>query len=164
MDFRVRADLPSFMEQSFSGLQETQFAFRCCDGIQLAVSLKPVGWIVAVQHRSEKGRQIRLLPYLWRRFMPDAMVNSVSKLSSTDQSIAYLSPRKSTTYACTPPGILTSTRTSTLEKALKQLSRWFGLDRYRSQTYSEDVPVTAIPHLPPCTFREPSSIVFNRVG
>ena len=34
---------------------------------------------------------------------------------------AHLSPRKSMTYATTPPGILTSTRTSTREKALKQL-------------------------------------------
>lgn len=33
----------------------------------------------------------------------------------------HLSPRKSMTYAVTPPGILTSTRTSTRENALKQL-------------------------------------------
>lgn len=35
--------------------------------------------------------------------------------------MAHRSPRKSITYACTPPGIFTSTRTSTLENALKQL-------------------------------------------
>ena len=34
---------------------------------------------------------------------------------------AYRSPRTSMAYALTPPGILTSTLTSTREKALKQL-------------------------------------------
>lgn len=35
----------------------------------------------------------------------------------------HLSPRRSMTYALTPPGILTSTQTSTRENALKQLHR-----------------------------------------
>jgi len=65
---------------------------------------------------------------------------------NSEYDIDHLSPRRSTTYACTPPGILTSTRTSTRENALKQLPDKFsfdhGIDRYIV------IPVTAIPHFP----------------
>ena len=42
-------------------------------------------------------------------------------LKGKQKRMTDLSPRRSITYALTPPGILTSTRTSTRENALKQL-------------------------------------------
>lgn len=48
---------------------------------------------------------------------PDENNQEVSEMTP------YLSPLASMTYAFTPPGILTSTRISTREKALKQLER-----------------------------------------
>jgi len=106
-------------EDGLGSLKEFLLGFGCRDGIHFAVSCQPVTWVVGVANCPQQGRYVGFLPYRWRRFQPvrkrsTAMYGSLS-------SITYLSPRKSITYASTPPGIFTSTRTSTREKALKQL-------------------------------------------
>lgn len=65
-------------------------------------------------------------------------------------SIDHLSPRRSITYAWTPPGILTSTRTSTRENALKQLGDKFSCG-HDTHEYT-DIPVTSIADFPRSRF------------
>ncbi len=48
-------------------------------------------------------------------------LNSHYSYTLKPMQLTHRSPRRSMTYALTPPGILTSTRMSTREKALKQL-------------------------------------------
>ena len=97
--------------------------------------------------------------------MPDFRRCFMSVPRSTGVRVAagrltHLSPRRSTTYACTPPGILTSTRTSTRENALKQL-QW---RQYCSRLCTTCIPVASIPDLPLGCFREPGGVVFDRIG
>lgn len=83
----------------------------------------------------------------------------------------YLSPRRSMAYAFTPPGILTSTRTSTRENALKQL-RHRGINGVHKDRLGREgvghhrdtnAPEAAIFHLPSWTLREPRLRFFDRI-
>ena len=109
----------TFEEQRFRSLEEADLAFWSGDGVQLSVRLDPVRGIVAVQDGAKYRRQICLLPYFRSRVVP-GKATSASERPGRDL-VTYLSPRRSITYASTPPGIFTSTLTSTRENALKQL-------------------------------------------
>ena len=93
----------------------------------------------------------------------------------------HLSPRKSMTYAVTPPGILTSTRTSTRENALKQLhhgetngsTKPIRAGGGRVQAMSiiycpcsrmANAPKAAMFHFPRRAFCEPRLRIFDGIG
>jgi hypothetical protein len=64
-------------------------------------------------------------------------------------------------YAATPPGMRTSTRTSTRENALKQLR--VPVSRMPPRRYREDGPVRAVADLPRGRAREPRRLVRDGV-
>ena len=94
MDFWIRADLPAykkwdglrqecaagyrhrtFREQHLSSLEESQFVFRIRDGIELAICFEVVRWVVRIEDRPEKCRDVGFLPDFGCRFMSEFTVD-----------------------------------------------------------------------------------------
>jgi hypothetical protein len=114
----------TFGKERLGGLEEPQLAFRRRYGVELAVRVKPICRIVRVEDRAEQGRDVRFLPHLSRGFVSGGALERSTKLTREgewEKNETNRSPRTSIAYVFTPPGILTSTRMSTLENALKQL-------------------------------------------
>ena len=116
--------------------------------------------VIGVENGSKECWDVCFLPYIWRCCMP-IQETSIQPEFRIWYDVNHLSPRRSTTYACTPPGILTSTRTSTRENALKQLLDKFSCDHDVDRCIV--IPVTTVPYFPCSRFWKPSNVVLNGI-